>query len=113
MTTLDGTHRHDHDGHVKNTASVAQLKARLSEYLRRVKGGTELLITERGLPIARLSPLDSEQRRTTRRERLVRAGILRRGTGKIRKSLLSAPQGDTRIGRDILNALLDERGKEL
>jgi prevent-host-death family protein len=96
---------------MKGTASVAQLKARLSEYLRQVKGGSELVITERGIPVARLSPLDAERRRSTRAERLARAGLLRRGAGKLRKSLLTPPAGDPQLGRDVLEALLAERGE--
>lgn len=97
---------------MKTTASVAQLKARLSEYLRQVKGGTELLITERGIPVARLAPLDREERRSTRRARLARAGALRRGAGKIRKALLAPLAGEPRMGRAVLEALLAERGEQ-
>ena len=39
------------------TATVSQLKVSLSAYLRQVKAGEELVITERGRPIARLQPL--------------------------------------------------------
>ena len=35
------------------TATVSKLKASLSEYLRQVKAGEEVLVTERGRPIAR------------------------------------------------------------
>src|SRR6185503_2763485 len=76
-------------GREKSSASVVQLKARLSEYLRRVKAGNEITVTERGLPIARIVPLDDDQRRATREQRLVRAGVLRPGRpGGVRKSLL-------------------------
>ena len=37
--------------------SVSQLKARLSEQLRKVKAGETVLITERGRPIGMMSPL--------------------------------------------------------
>jgi prevent-host-death family protein len=43
------------------TATVSKLKASLSEYLRRVKAGEEVLVTERGRPIAKLSPAPSSQ----------------------------------------------------
>ncbi|HEX9668633.1 MAG TPA: type II toxin-antitoxin system prevent-host-death family antitoxin, partial [Thermoanaerobaculia bacterium] len=39
------------------TAGVAELKAKLSEHLDRVKRGEEVLITERGQPIAKLVPI--------------------------------------------------------
>ncbi len=37
--------------------SVSRLKAKLSEQLRKVKAGETVLITERGRPIAMMSPL--------------------------------------------------------
>jgi prevent-host-death family protein len=38
------------------TASVSELKTKLSAYLLGVKNGEEVLVTERGIPIARLIP---------------------------------------------------------
>lgn len=35
---------------------VAELKARLSEYLARVRAGEEIIVADRGRPIARLVP---------------------------------------------------------
>jgi prevent-host-death family protein len=35
-------------------ASIRELKGRLSHYLRRVAAGTEIIVTSRGRPIARL-----------------------------------------------------------
>ena len=95
---------------MKNTTSVAQLKARLSEYLRRVKAGHDIVITERGLPIARLIPLDMTDQRATRYERLVRAGAVRPGRpGGVRKSLLTPPSGKS-LG--VLDALLANRDED-
>lgn len=91
------------------TTNVVQLKSRLSEYLRRVKAGGELVITERGVPVARLVPLDATERRTTRRLRLSKTGIVRAGRGKLPKVLQSPPPGID-IGRGVLDALLAERG---
>ena len=39
------------------SAGVAELKVRLSEYLSRVKAGEEVLVTDRGKPVARLVPV--------------------------------------------------------
>ena len=39
------------------TTTLSQLKTSLHTYLRRVKAGEEVIITERGRPIARLSPI--------------------------------------------------------
>jgi prevent-host-death family protein len=57
--------------------AVGELKAKLSEYLRLVKGGRELLVTERGRPIARLAPIGDEVRNDRRVEALVAAGTAR------------------------------------
>jgi prevent-host-death family protein len=38
-------------------AKVSELKASLSKYLARVKRGEQVLITERGRPVAKLVPL--------------------------------------------------------
>ena len=45
---------------IMKTAAVAELKASLSKYLAQVKGGGEILITERGKPVARLVPVIRE-----------------------------------------------------
>lgn len=37
---------------------VRELKARLSEYLRRVQQGEEVVITQRGRPVGRIVPAD-------------------------------------------------------
>jgi prevent-host-death family protein len=95
---------------MRNKASVAQIKARLSEYLRQVKSGEEVLITERGMPVARIVPLDDGERRETRRSRLVRAGVLRSGKGGLRKELRTPPRG-AEIGRSVVDALIAERSE--
>src|SRR6187200_1907460 len=49
---------HDHHGHMRTMASIADVKARLSEYVRRVKAGHEVVVTDRGVPVARLTGLE-------------------------------------------------------
>lgn len=88
-------------------ANVAQLKARLSEYLRQVKAGTEIVITERGVPVARLAPLTADERRATRRERLIRAGLLRPPQGP--RTKLGPPQGRRGAATWVVEALRAER----
>jgi len=39
------------------SAAVSKLRATLSEHLARVKAGEEVVVTERGKPIARIVPL--------------------------------------------------------
>jgi prevent-host-death family protein len=94
---------------MKRTASVVEFKARMSEFLRLVKGGGELLITERGVPIVRVTPLDDAERKSTRRLRLSRSGQIKPGRGRLPKILQAPPAGD-RLGAAVLDALLAERG---
>jgi prevent-host-death family protein len=89
-------------------AAIAELKARLSHYLDQVKGGEEVVVTERGRPVARLVPLLPADRSGSHRERLLRAGLLIPGRGRLRPTLLRTPAG-RRLGRGVLDALLVER----
>jgi prevent-host-death family protein len=57
------------------TAGVAELKAKLSEHLDRVKRGEEVLITERGQPIAKLVPIEVDWEE--RVQRLARQGLIK------------------------------------
>ena len=64
-------------------AAVAKLKASLSRYLSQVKSGEEVVVTERGKPIAKIIPIpDAETDEEARLQRLEAQGIIRRGTGK-------------------------------
>ena len=64
---------------------ITELKAHLAKYLRMVQRGVEVQVLDRGVPVARLVPMpravDSEDEAV---ERLVRAGIVRRGSGRMR-----------------------------
>jgi prevent-host-death family protein len=101
---------------MRRTASVVELKARLSEHLRLVKAGHEVVVTERGLPVARLLPLDDGERRSTRRLRITRTGVLKPGRGKLPTALKRPPQGPEPqgpgTGASIVDALLAERRDE-
>jgi prevent-host-death family protein len=91
------------------TAGVAQLKARLSRYLDAVKAGEELLITDRGLPVARIVPLEGDKGLEGKRRRLVRAGLLQPPRGRVPASFFQGPRGGSRTGRAVLAALIEER----
>ena len=57
---------------VGSEVGVRQLHDRLSEYLERVEGGDELVVTRRGRPIARLSGLGERPLEDLARRGLVR-----------------------------------------
>ena len=95
---------------MKSTA-VAQLKATLSEQLARVKAGEEVVVTERGTPIAKIIPMSGgKDAASTRLKELVRAGLLRRGAGKLPKGFWDMPRPTDVKGRG-LEALIQERDK--
>jgi len=88
---------------------VAQLRADLSRYLKRVKAAQEILVTDRGRVVAKLVPIAADAPKGSRRERLVREGLLLPGRGRVRASLLRRPSRGP--GRSVLDALLEERPK--
>jgi prevent-host-death family protein len=90
------------------TIGVARLKANLSRYLHIVKHGQEVVVTDRGVPIAKIVPLAPSEHEESRRERLVKAGLLRPGSGRARFARFKAPKGP-REGYGVLKALLEER----
>jgi len=67
------------------TAAVARLKAELSRYLRLVKNGEEILVTERRVPVARLVPIELEDVDDEGLRGLEREGLLRIGRGRLPK----------------------------
>jgi prevent-host-death family protein len=87
-------------------AGVAELKASLSRYLERVKAGQEVLVTDHGRPVAKLVPV-AEAEKGSRREAMIREGLLLPGRGRVRPSLLRPPPKGP--GAAVLDALLDER----
>lgn len=57
--------------------SITELKAKLSEHLAAVRAGEEVIVTDRGQPIARLGPVEGADEMESRLTSLVRAGRLR------------------------------------
>jgi len=90
------------------TAAISELKARLSEYLDQVKGGTEILITDRGKPVARLVPLSESRDLRESLARMEKQGLIRIGSGKLPKDFWRMPRPDDSGGK-VLQALLEER----
>lgn len=92
--------------------SISILKARLSQYLDAVKSGEEVIVTDRGRPVARLTGLEGEGTRTGRVERLVREGRLRTPTHPF-----PAEERRTRCPKDpagrSLALILEERAEGL
>jgi len=90
------------------TAAVSELKARLSEYLNQVKAGMEVLITDRGKPVARLVPIPRSKDLKESLVRMERQGLIRLGSGKLPKDFWRMHRPDDPRGL-VLKALLEER----
>jgi prevent-host-death family protein len=88
--------------------SISDLKARLSSYLDAVREGEEILVTDRGRPIARLAPVRGTDHEASRREVLIRAGKLRAPTGRLPDDFYARVLPADRDGRS-LTAILEER----
>jgi prevent-host-death family protein len=90
--------------------SIAELKARLSEYVAAAKAGESVVITERNRPVARLAPLSGGSAREGRMAELVRAGLVRPPRAKLGRSFFTAARPADPRGRS-LEAILEERAE--
>jgi prevent-host-death family protein len=90
------------------TAAISELKARLSEYLTIVKSGDDILITDRGNPIAFLTPISREIKGKKSLAKMERQGLIKLGKGKLPKDFWSMPKAEDPKGL-VLRALIEER----
>ncbi len=93
------------------TAGISKLRAYLSEYLYHVKAGNEVLITDRGKPVARLVPISRTRAFGESLARMEKQGLIRLGSGKLPKRFWSLPRPQAPEGL-VRKALLDERNSE-
>jgi prevent-host-death family protein len=92
-------------------AAVSARKASLSGYLKRVKVGEEVIVTERGRPIARLVPYTQASATPNDADELAeleRAGILRRPRRALPADFWDQPLVPN-PGDAVLKALLADR----
>jgi len=85
---------------MKDTVRIAELKSRLSEYLRRVRGGARITVLDRDTPVAQLEPVSAGP-----------AALV------VRKPSPDAPRprdvrlpGPLKLRTDVQRLLADERG---
>jgi prevent-host-death family protein len=90
------------------TTSVSELKARLSAFLDIVRQGDEVLVTDRGRPVARLAPVTGPRLEEGRREMLLRTGRLRPPRAALPKNFWTRARPADPKGH-ALAALLAER----
>ncbi len=93
------------------TAAVSRLKATLSEWLARVKAGEEVVVTERGRPIAKIVPFPKGgSLEDPHLLGLARAGLVRMGSGRLPSGFWRMPRPKDKRGA-ALKALLAERAE--
>ncbi|MDP2657951.1 MAG: type II toxin-antitoxin system prevent-host-death family antitoxin [Candidatus Deferrimicrobium sp.] len=91
------------------SAAISRLKASLSEYLDVVRAGEEVLVTDRGKPIARIVPVPGGRGpNAARMKETAAAGILRLGKGNVSKGFWSIRR-PADPGGLALRAMQDER----
>jgi prevent-host-death family protein len=81
---------------------VRELKNGLSAYLARVKEGEEVVVTDRGKPVARLIPMD---RSTDRLAELIAAGLVTPARRPLKK--LKPPLD---VGATVSDLVAEQRG---
>jgi prevent-host-death family protein len=84
--------------------AITELRAHLGEWLERVRGGDEVVITDRGVPVARLLGLTT----AATLERLAAEGVIGRpvAAGRPRASGRSRP----RSRRPLADIVSEQRG---
>jgi prevent-host-death family protein len=87
---------------------ISELKARLSEHIRRVKGGEEVIVTERGRAVALLSPVPRIDATEAELHALVESGLVRPAKRRLDKRFWDLPHGRDPKGA-VLESLLRER----
>jgi prevent-host-death family protein len=87
------------------TVGVRELKARLSEYLRRVRTGETIVITDHGRPVGRIVPAD--QPLEARLEAMVESGSLAWSGQKLEPIV---PAARVRGEPSVAELLIQERG---
>lgn len=90
------------------TVSISELKARLSAFIDIVRDGDDVLVTDRGRPIARLIPVRPTEHEDGRREMLLRSGRLRGPTTTLPKDFFARVRPADAQGHSV-TAILDDR----
>ena len=92
-------------------ASITEAKNNLSALIDGLKGGSPVLIVDRGRPVARLEPMTTGPRADDegRLGRLVRDGIVRPARAAFPKALLASAPPRPKMGVSGVGALIADR----
>ena len=92
-------------------ASITEAKNNLSALIDGLKGGSAVLIVDRGHPVARLEPVTTglEAEDDGRLLQLVRDGIVRPRRAALPPTLFSQQPPRAKVGASAVKTLLEER----
>lgn len=93
------------------SAAISEFKARLSEYIGRVKAGEEILVTDRGKPVARVVPVFLNEDMDAQVLHMEKEGLIRRG-GRALPGEFWTMEKLSDPGGAILKALIEEREED-
>lgn len=92
----------------ETTAGIRELKNHLSAYLRKVKAGETVTITDRGTPIGRIVPAEDRDRRTLEEKlRILQDSGIAEWSGK--KLQPREPVAENKSDRMVSDLLLEDR----
>jgi len=92
-------------------ASITDAKNNLSALIDGLKGGSPVLIVDRGRPVARLEPVTNGRGANDdgRLARLVRDGVVRPARGEAPRAVLASKPPRPKAGASGVRALLEDR----
>jgi prevent-host-death family protein len=91
-------------------ASITDAKNRFSQLIDSLKGGSPVLIVDRGRPVARIEPvMGGSDPDNGSLARLIREGIVRPARAPLPKNFFTVPPPRLKAGASVLRALLEER----
>ena len=89
---------------------ITEAKNRLSALIDSLKNGSQVLIVDRGRPVARLESVkDSKDEKDGRLSRLIRDGVVRPGGRRPPLSLFAEEPPRLKRGASAVTALIDQR----
>ena len=89
---------------MQTEVGIRELKQKLSAYMRRVRAGETITITDRGTPVGRIVPI--AQTTQARLESLVEAGLIERNEGQLRDM---EPVARVKGNRTVAELLVENR----
>ena len=94
------------------SVNVAKLKNQLSKYLTFAKGGEEIVIRDRNLPVAKLVPFSTDEG-SEEELLLVAAGKMRLPKAEVKLAELARIPTGTVAGNEAIGALVEDREESL